>query len=408
MKEKKNTISRRAFLGGLGAAASLTILKPSLVWGSAQNEKIRLGLIGCGDRGTWIAHLFQEHGGYHIAAAADYFPEKAKAFGETFNIEGKNLFSGLSGYRQLLDAGIVDAIAIESPSYFHPEQAAAAVAAGCHVYLAKPVAVDVPGCNTISESAEKATSKKQVFLVDFQTRTDPFYIEAVQRIHAGGLGKIAFAESTFHGDCPWKKWYPALQEDPGNPEHRLRGWGVDRALAGDIIVEQSIHTIDVDTWVIDKPPVSAIASGGQLVRPVGNAWDYLTVHYKYPDDISVNFSGKQFKGHGTLGGIRNRIFGSEGVLEAQYGGEVLLRGEHFYRGGKTPGIYKEGAQRNIATFHENIKNGVYDNPTVAPSVRSTLTAILGRNAGYSGSRLTWDELLKSTEKLEADLDGLKA
>ena len=130
-------------------------MKPELVHGAQANSKIALGMIGCGDRGTWIADLFQKHGGYEIVAAMDYFPEKAEAFGAKFNVPVNRRYSGLMGHRRMLQ-GKLDAVAIESPPYFHPQQAADAVDAGLHIYQAKPVAVDVPGCQSIQESARKA------------------------------------------------------------------------------------------------------------------------------------------------------------------------------------------------------------------------------------------------------------
>lgn len=175
-----------------------------------------------------------------------------------------------------------------------------------------------------------------------------------------------------------------------------------------MIVEQSIHNIDVDTWILNGSPVSATGQGGLRVRPVGSCFDHMTVLYQYENDVGVAFSHRQFKGHGTSEGIRNRVFGSQGVLETEYGEQVLIRGEGFYRGGRTSGIYQQGAVRNIATFHSNISEGRFDNPTVKPSVRSNLVSILGRNAAYQGKTLKWQDLLDSREVLHADLDGLRA
>jgi predicted dehydrogenase len=401
-------IDRREFCARAGAAAlSLTILSPRVVRGAQANSRIRLGVFGCGGRGTWIAGLFKEHGGYEVSAAADYFRDKVEAFGTRFGIPPERLFTGLSGHRRLLDAG-VDAVAIETPPYFHPAQAEDAVRAGVHVYLAKPVAVDVPGCRTISEAAARAAEKRQVFLVDFQTRANPLYIEAVTRIHQGGIGGIVFGEATYHADCPFEQFYELLQRDPSNPESRLRAWGLDRVLSGDIIVEQDVHTLDVMNWVVGHPPVSAIGGCGLKARPrVGTCADHFVVLYEYPDGVRMQFSGRQFKGHGTSEGIRNRVFGSRGVLEAQYGGEVLIRGENFFRGGKTSDIYREGAVSNIAAFHEAIGKGDASNPTVAPSVQSTLVSILGRNAAYQGRLVRWEELGRDDRRLSADLDGLR-
>jgi predicted dehydrogenase len=150
--KKHQQITRRRFITGAGATAlSFTIVKPKLVRGTAANSKIRLGMIGCGGRGKWIGNLFAEHGGYEIVAAAEYFQDRVNAFGEELNVDPAHRYTGLMGYRRLLEQK-VDAVAIESPPYFHPEQAAAAVDAGCHVYVAKPIAVDVPGCHTIARS----------------------------------------------------------------------------------------------------------------------------------------------------------------------------------------------------------------------------------------------------------------
>ena len=401
-------MDRRDFCTRAGAAAlSFTILGREAVHGTQANSRVRLGMIGAGGRGTWLTPLFQKHGGYEIAAVADYFQDRVDAFGEKFGVPPQRRFTGLAGYRRLLEAG-VDAVAIESPPYFHPEQAEAAVAAGAHVYLAKPVAVDVPGCRTVSESAARAAERKLVCLVDFQTRAHPLFVEAVTRIHKGAIGEIVFGEATYHADCPFQQWFDLLQKDPGNPESRLRGWGLDRALSGDMITEQDIHTLDVMSWIMDKPPLGAIGCAGLKARPrIGDCSDHFVVLYQYPDGVGIQFSGRQFKGHGTQEGIRNRMFGSRGVLESEYGGEVLVRGEQFFRGGKTSNIYEEGAVANIAAFHEAIAKGDVSNPTVAPSVLSTLVSILGRNAAYANRLITWDELTADRRRLIPKLDGLR-
>jgi predicted dehydrogenase len=400
--KKHGQITRRRFVAG-AAALSFAVVKPKLVRGTEANSKIRLGMIGCGGRGKWIANLFQEHGGYEIVASADYFQDRADTFGEKFSVNLAHRYATLSCYRRLLEQN-VDAVAIESPPYFHPEQAAAAVDAGCHVYLAKPIAVDVPGCHLIAESGAKAAAKKLCFLIDFQTRANEFYCEAIKRVHAGALGRFAFGQSSYHAGCPWKYH----TDDPDSPETHLRNWGHDKILSGDIITEQNIHTLDVASWIMNQPPVHAVGTGGRKVRSVGTCWDNFTVLFEYPDKVGVTFSSRQFKGHGSPGGIKNRMFGSEGVLETKYGGTVIIRGENFYRGGETAEIYKQGAVNNIATFYDSITAGHFHNPTVAPSVRSNLVTILGRTAAYTGEKVYWNRLIKSTEKLQADLRGLKA
>jgi predicted dehydrogenase len=410
MKHPK-TVKRRAFMakaGKAGAAAlSATVLPAALIRGTQANSRIRTGLLGCGGRGGWIAKLFQKHGGYEIAAVADYFKDRADEVGAALGVPETRRFTGLSGYKRLIDAK-VDAVVIETPPYFHPEQAAAAVDAGSHVYVAKPVAVDVPGCDSIAASGRKASAKKRAFLVDFQTRTHPSFIEALRRVQAGDLGDFVFGEATYHAESPWEQYYDAVRAEPGDPELRLRAWGLDRALSGDMITEQDIHAIDVMSWIMGAPPLHALGCGGHKARPkAGTCWDHFVVYYQYADKVGVQFSGRQFKGHGTAEGIKNRMFGSKGVLETEYGGAVLIRGENYWNGGKTPEIYESGAVANIAEFHRAVVKGDFRNPTVAPSVQSNIITILGRKSAYENRIVTWAELIKDDERLIADLKGLR-
>jgi myo-inositol 2-dehydrogenase/D-chiro-inositol 1-dehydrogenase len=398
--------SRRRFLADAGAAAlAFSIVRPELVRGSGAAGKVDLGIVGCGGRGSWIADLFQKHGGYNVVAAADYFPDRIEAFGERLGVPLARRFTGLSGYRRLLEQKL-DAVAIMSPPYFHPIQAADAVAAGKHVYLAKPIAVDVPGSMTVQESAAKATADRLCFLVDFQTRANELFIEALRRVHDGAIGRFAFGEATYHAEDPFVA--QAQQARSDGPENRLRAWGLSRELSGDIITEQNIHTLDVASWVMGRPPLSAYGTGGRKFRDVGTCWDTFSVVFQYADNVGITFSSRQFNGQGTRPeGIRNRMFGSEGVLETEYGGQVLIRGKQFYRGGQTSTIYQQGAVRNIAGFYDTIQQGDYNNATVGESVRSNLVTILGRTAAYQGRLVTWDDVLRSDERLVADLKGLK-
>ena len=406
--KKASPVTRREFMARAGAAAlSAAVLPAGVGRGSQANAKVRLGLVGCGGRGVWIAKLFQKHGGYEVTAVADYFKERADAAGAALGIPESRRFTGLAGYKRLLDAG-VDAVAIETPPYFHPEQAAAAVDAGAHVYVAKPVAVDAPGCRSIAKSGAKATAKKRAFLVDFQTRTHPSFIAAVGKVHEGGLGDILFGEALYHAESPWEEYYEPLAADPGNAELRLKAWGLDRALSGDMITEQDIHALDVMSWIMGPPPLYALGCGGLKARPkVGTCWDHFVVYYQYPGKVGIQFSGRQFKGHGTAEGIRNRMFGSKGVLETEYGGAVLIRGEGYYNGGKTPEIYESGAVANIAAFHKAIAGGDFKNPTVEPSVQSNLITILGRKSAYENRLVSWTEIVDSGERLIPDLQGLR-
>ena len=399
-------ITRRKFLAGTGAAAvGLTILKPELVRGSSANSKVNLGVIGCGGRGAWIADLFAKNGNYNVIALADYFQDRVDAAGGKLSVPETKRFTGLSGYKKLLEQS-VDAVAIESPPYFHPEQAAAAVEAGKHVYLAKPVSVDVPGCQTVAGSGRKATLKKLALRVDFQTRAMPAYQEVVSRIHKGEIGKLVSVYAEYQTNLMFEDRDAQLRKDSNNPEVRLRSWGIDRVLSGDIITEQNIHSLDVATWVVNANPIKAYGTGGRSRPFLGDCWDHFSVLFFFPDDVVVAFTSKQV-GFG-FDDILVRAHGMTGTAETNYGGKCWLHSRDDVFNGATDNIYQVGVEHNIASFYQDITKAEFSNPTVAPSVRSNLTAILGRTAAYKGAEVTWDAMLKANEKWESDLKGLRS
>lgn len=404
LKPTGNALGRRDILAA-AAFATVPVLRPSQVSGTAAQSAIRLGLIGCGGRGRWIAPLFVKHGGYRLVACADYFPDRAEAVGEQWQIAASQRYSGLSGYKRLLDSP-VDAVVIETPPGFHPEQAAAAVEAGKHVFLAKPIAVDVPGCQLIAQCGKKATENKLVMLVDFQTRADPRFREAVERVHRGDLGRLVCGEAHY----PWSGGGPGTPIQ--NPEERLRHWYFWLDLCGDVIVEQDIHVLDVATWIVGADPVRASGLCGRAIRKYGQISDHFAVTYWFPNEFVLSFTSVKCI-PGVRDEIRCRIFGTEGVIDTDYFGEVAIRGKKPYEGGKldpsiSAGLYLTGTVNNIAAFHRAITAGDFANPTVAPSVRSNLTCILGRTAAYQKRIVTWEEMIQANQRIELDVRGLKA
>jgi predicted dehydrogenase len=398
-------LSRREFVAAAGAAglAAPLFAQPPPV---PADRKVRIAITGCGGRGGFIANLMAKHGGYEFVGFHDYFQDRVDGLAAKHGVPPERRFTGLDGYKRLLDLK-PEALAVMSPPYFHPGQAADAVDAGCHVYVAKPVAVDVPGCRTIEASGRKATASGRVFLVDFQTRVNPFYLEAVKRVHGGVIGAFAFGEASYQ--CG-RLGSHHLHPDAGTQESRLRNWVFDKALSGDIITEQNIHALDVMSWVFGKPPLRAYGTGARKVRvDIGDCRDTFSVVFQYPDDVAVTFNSRQFDGHGSADGILCRVFGEKGVLETAYGGNVMIRGGEgvFYRGGETKQIYAEGAAANVAAFHAAVLTGDVANATVAPSVQSNLVTILGRTAADTGRAVTWDEVAKDTAAVDPRLQGLK-
>jgi myo-inositol 2-dehydrogenase / D-chiro-inositol 1-dehydrogenase len=399
-------ITRRKFLTTASTlAAGMTILKPGLVGAAEANSKINLGLIGCGGRGAWIADLFAKSGHYNVVALADYFQDRVDAAAGKLGVPENKRFIGLSAYQRLLEQNL-DAVAIISPPYFHPEQAAAAVEAGKHVYLAKPVAVDVPGCRSIGASGAKATEKKLAFRVDFQTRAMPAYNEVLSRVHNGGIGKLITVYAEYQTNLMFEERDAQLRKEPKNPEVRLRTWGIDRVISGDVITEQNIHALDVATWFVNADPIKAYGTGGRARPFLGDCWDHFSLLFFFPDDLVVSFTSKQ-AGFG-FDDIMVRAHGTTGTAETNYGGKCWLHSREDVFNGETDNIYQVGVEKNIASFYDDVMKGDCSNSTVAPSVRSNLTTILGRAAAYQrGEVVTWDQIMKANEKWHFDPKGLK-
>jgi myo-inositol 2-dehydrogenase / D-chiro-inositol 1-dehydrogenase len=386
--------TRREFLA-TAAATAFTIAAPSVVRSAQANSKPEIGVIGCGGRGQWIGELFGETGQGQIVAVADYFKDRVDEAGEKLNVSASRRYTGLDCYKQILESKL-DAVAIISPPYFHPEQVVTALEAGKHVYLAKPIAIDVPGCNAITRAAEKHKDKLSLW-VDFQTRADEFYIGAYNKIVEGLIGDPICGQSYYHSGRL------DIKAKGDSPMARLRNWVFDQRLSGDIIVEQNIHVLDVANWYLRSHPVKAVGTGGRRVRvDVGDCWDHFEVIFTYPNDVIVDFSSTQFI-HG-FGDLCTRIYGSKGTADTHYGGQVNIRAKTGgYRGGITSQIYKSGTVNNINNFCQSIVSKKYIN-NAQESANSTLTAILGRTAAYEGRAVTWDEIMKANTRIDPKLD----
>lgn len=402
------TVGRRTFLAG-AAAATVTIVKPSLVRGTQANSTVEIGLIGCGGRGTWLMDLFanKDNGNYKFVAVADYYADHAKNAGDKFGVDAGKQYSGLAAYKRLLENKL-DAVAVESPPYFHPEHCAAAVEAGKHVYVAKPIAVDVPGCKSIGDSGKKATEKKLVFLVDFQTRTNKHFQDAAKFIQSGEIGRLVCGEARY-------PWGVGNFPPPPTPEDRLRNWYCYKALSGDFIVEQNIHTLDVACWFLGEDPLLAVGVGGsKKLRSYGDIFDHFAVNFtfkgKQPSPFVLSYTGNQATPYG-FDEIPCRIYGSRATVDTDYFTHVWIKGDPKDKtklfDAQIKGLYTNGAISNIKTFYQAITGGDYSNATVPESVRSNLVCVMGRNACYTGQPITWEQLMKDDTRLEPDLKGLK-
>ena len=179
------------------------------------------------------------------------------------------------------------------------------------------------------------------------------------------------------------------------------------ALSGDVIIEQDIHAIDVATWFAGADPIKAVGTGSKSTRKYGDIWGHFAVIYTFPNNFQVSFTSQK-NVPGAADEIRCLVYGTEGIADTDYMGDVSIRGKRPFKGGRMTNLYTTGAQRNIEDFYNAISSGNHDNPTVVPSVRSNLTSILGRTAAYRGKEVTWSEMLAECEQLKPDLRGLKS
>ncbi len=407
-------LNRRQFLSGAltvaTSAASLATLS-SLAAESPPSEpkplefqrKIKLGVIGNGGRGAWIAKLFQKHGGYELHAVADYFPEVADKCGEELGVDKARRFSTLSGYKKLMESG-VEAVALEIPPYFFPEHARAAVEAGLHVYMAKPVAVDVPGAFQILAAAKEAARKKRCFLVDYQMPTDPANDEVMSRLRSPGFGAISqVATVGLGGGSP----------DPPKGdtiENRLRGliWVHDIALSCDYIGNYDIHAIDAAIWAVGKRPVAA-SGASRICRadPHGDSHDVCSVVFEYDGGLVHNHFGMALSNL-VQGELSCRIYGLRGNALINYWGKANFHSSDDRYEAAVENLYEAGACRNIAAFYRDVTENHFENGTPQRAVDGVLACILGREAALRNDRLTMEQLLKENKRLEVDLRGLKS
>jgi len=413
-------VGRRGFLHAAAGTAAFTILKPQLVRGTQANSAVRVGLLGCGGRGTTHTETILKNTDARVIALADMFQDRLdKAKQQVDKLSAakghagvEQIFVGPKAYQQIIDSKEVDAVVIATPPYFHVEHLAAVVAAGKHVYCEKPVAIDVPGAKHVLEIGKKAEGKLSLD-VGFQIRMAPPFIELVKRIHAGAMGDMVSGAAYYY--CPRIDFsFP----DAPQPVRRLRNWLQDRVLSGDIIVEQNIHAIDICNWVLQGHPVKATGHAGRKGRefPGDTCSSHFNVVYQYPNDVDVSFSSTQF---GKVQfDVNERFNGTRGSSQSPYAGPLGVWGEEqwVWSGSDKPAA--EGQFSASGSFSDNlaqadpekqkafigsITSGKFHNQAVT-GVETALTAMLGRQAAYQGREVTWDELLRSNERWDSGID----
>ena len=425
-RPKTNTpsVDRRGFIGSAAATAGLIIVNPALVRGTSANSDVRVGLLGCGGRGTEDASNLVDTGSARVVALADLFPDQLEAARKHFDeiqlaknfpaLDSKQLFVGPDAYHKILESNEIDAVVIATPPYFHPMHLETGVAAGKHVYLEKPVAIDVPGALKVIDIGKRSEGKLSLD-VGFQIRDCPPFVEMVRRIHEGAIGKIVCGEAHYLTGYIDRPQWPNASAD----ERRLRNWIYDRVLSGDIIVEQNIHVIDICNWILKSHPLKATGTGGRTGRPSdGDVFGNYNVVFQYPDGVDVTFSSTQFaKGWWD---VTERFFGTKGTSQSPYIGPLGIWGDEPWQSPSSQP--KEGAQPQAfsvtGNFRSNLEqadpekkkafvasilNGKFHNQAAA-GAESALSCMMARTASYTGREVTWEETLHSKEVWDAHLD----
>lgn len=414
---------RRSFIKGAAALSAVTILNPATVFGSKANSAIRVGIIGCGNRGTSVISAMAKYTGIQLVAMADLFADKlgeAKPKLDALNadngfsaIPASNVYQGSNAYLKLLENRDVDAVLISSPAYTHPSFVVAAIEAEKHFYCEKPAAMDVVGCKQISAAAKSISNRSAVF--GFQIRYATPYVELMKRIHEGAIGEVINAQLYY-----FSSGLPIIQTpEMAYDEVRIRNQFYFRDLSGGILLDQGVHMLDVCNWALQMHPVSAIGMGGYNGGTgFGDAFKNYQVIYNYPQDITVSFHSTQFGG--TFGDVCARFIGSKGIAVATYSGGVYINGENAWDSGilrestsqasreqQAAGVFTsslhDSNEKKVNSFINSITTGNFLNE-IEPAVNSTLTAILGRQAATAQKPVTWNEMLFSNESLDPMLD----
>ncbi|MGO9434880.1 MAG: Gfo/Idh/MocA family protein [Terracidiphilus sp.] len=411
-------MDRRAFLlKGSQAISGIMLLKANTAFGYQANSAVRLGLLGCGNRGTAVATSFSRNTAAQVVALADLFADRLEARHDIFNklnaelgrapIDSSLLFRGPHAFEQLAGSNGVDLIQISTPPFFHVQHLEAAVAAGKHVYCEKPVGIDVRQAQHALEIAKRVKSTQSVD-VGFQCRNAPPIAAIAERIQSGALGKIATVVGNYNAPASVEVTHPGISPD----EYRLRNWLWDRALSGDILVEQNIHLIDLCNWIVGARPLKATATGGRnVLTHFGDCWDNYQVDFTYPNDVHFSFSSTQFGTDGKFdAGLK--FFGAAGSATVPYSGPILITGANAWEW-KDSNVAAPGSGQFAANgsfldnlqfadrdkeraFIDSIVTGPVHNQ-IAAGVETALSCMLGRMAGLKQAEIGWDELLHHGE-----------
>lgn len=391
---KKTT--RRTFVAQSGSMAAGVAVAPSLSsFHVSGSDEIKVAVVGCGGRGSGAAaQIMNSKGNTRIIAVADAFPDKAagrvgqlkKRYGEKVDVPKERMFGGLDGFKKAIDCG-PDVVVIATPPGFKPQQFEYAVSKGKHVFMEKPVASDTEGVRRVLAANQMAKDKNLMVGIGLQRRHEERYKDCVKQLRDGAIGDINMLRVYWNGGGIW---YRGREEGMTEMQFQVNNWYHFIWASGDQICEQHIHNLDVGCWVKDMYPVEANGMGGRERRLDGDRsksqiFDHTFVEYTFPDGSKMYSQGRHLRNSFTS--VAEFAHGSKGISKVgswidPFGGQrIKIRG----KGG--------GHQQEQHDLIESLMKGeIYNEGDYG--AKSTFTAILGREACYSGKSIKWDDLMK--------------
>jgi predicted dehydrogenase len=399
MTTRPTVPSRRQFLQASAATLAAAAAVPAH---AAGGDLLRIGLVGCGGRGTGAAeNAVRADKNCKLVALGDAFPDKIERcvgvlkqqlrdeFQEKVDVPQERRFTGFDAYKQVIDA--VDVVLLCTPPGFRPTHLRAAVEAGKHIFCEKPMAVDAPGVRSVIESAERARQKKICLMSGFCYRYDLAMRETVRRVHDGQIGEVRAIQSNYLAGPIWHVDRTAAMSDT---EWQMRNWYYFTWLCGDFIVEQHVHSLDKAAWVLkDSYPVAAVGTGGRAQRTdpkFGHIFDHHAVIFEYADGTKVFSHCRQMDR--VPKDVSDHVIGTHGTCHLM---PYKIDGSFsWHHSGAAPDMYQHE--------HDELFAGIRAGKVLNDGgfmAFSTLMAIMGRMATYTGQRVTWEQALHSKEDL---------
>ena len=408
MSQEKKSSDRREFLKTASTAVGGALVTgfPAIISAQTVTNAIKVGLVGCGGRGTGAASQALHADDYtELTAVADIDQShiddcletlrKIQKISDRVKAEPAQQFLGLDAYQKLIDSG-VDTVLLATPPGFRPYHLAACINAGKHVFCEKPVSTDAPGIRSVLETVEKAKEKNLSLVAGFCWRYNDMIRETFQKMSDGDIGRLVAYYATYY-TSPVKPMPAASTRPAGmsDTEWQIRNWYNFVWLCGDSIVEQAVHSVDKIAWAMkDEPPTSCVGVGGRVIPAEGgNIYDHFEVNYIYPNGVRAFLANRQIEG--CYNENSDYVLGTEGTCTIGRGPVPRIEGKtNWSWSGQKYDMYQREHDVLFASIrkHEPVNDG-------KRLATSTLLAIMGRMAAYTGQQITWDQALNSQEKL---------